>query len=172
MLSSLKCWQFASISREYKRYGVPTNPAASPRIPAGLAVELLAVETRPADCYVILLVESQLLKGLTLLKGIVVAASRVIYSKKVLETFKTARAMLINAGQANAATWSEDPFKGVKLSKEDMQTSFASDTTNKGSFRSVSSGKASSVVDNVEPIDIKGQEETGISKTVKACVFA
>ncbi|KAL0886316.1 hypothetical protein Bca101_010299 [Brassica carinata] len=154
MLSSLKCWQFASISREYKRYGVPTNPAASPRIPAGLAVELLAVETRPADWKK---------PGLAL----VTCAIDVVAACSML-----ARAMLINAGQANAATWSEDPFKGVKLSKEDMQTSFASDTTNKGSFRSVSSGKASSVVDNVEPIDIKGQEETGISKTVKACVFA
>lgn len=50
----------------------------------------------------------------------------------------------------------------MKLSKEEMQTSFASDTTNKGSFTSVSSEKASSVADNVEPINIKGQEETGI----------
>lgn len=50
----------------------------------------------------------------------------------------------------------------MKLSKEDIQTSFASDTTNKGSFTSVSSEKASSVADNVEPINIKGQEDAGI----------
>jgi glutamate N-acetyltransferase/amino-acid N-acetyltransferase len=34
----------------------------------------------------------------------VVAAAPVVYCKKVLETSKTARAVLINAGQANAAT--------------------------------------------------------------------
>lgn len=58
--------------------------------------------------------------------------------------------------------WSEDPFKGVKLNKEDTQTSFASDTTNKGSFSSVISDKSPSVADNFEPINIEGQEETGI----------
>lgn len=49
-----------------------------------------------------------------------------------------------------------------KVNKEDLQTSFASDATNKGSFTSVDSEKSPSVADNVEPISIGGQEETGI----------
>lgn len=47
----------------------------------------------------------------------------------------------------------------ANLNKEDIQTSFASDATNLGSF---SSDKSPSVVDNFEPINIEGQEETGI----------
>ncbi|KAG7595126.1 C2 domain [Arabidopsis thaliana x Arabidopsis arenosa] len=47
----------------------------------------------------------------------------------------------------------------ITVIEEDIQTSFASDTTNLGSF---SSDKAPSVVDNFEPITIDGQEETGI----------
>ncbi|CAO2841107.1 unnamed protein product [Amaranthus hypochondriacus] len=42
----------------------------------------------------------------------VVAAAPVVYCQKVLETSKTARAVLINAGQANAAT-GDDGYKDV-----------------------------------------------------------
>ncbi|CAF2057101.1 unnamed protein product [Brassica oleracea var. botrytis] len=79
-----------------------------------------------------------------------------------LQNIKMGRLHLAITVIEDSEKWSEDPFKGVKLSKEDIQTSFASDTTNKGSFTSVSSEKASSVADNVEPINIKGQEDTGI----------
>ncbi|XP_010462258.1 PREDICTED: C2 domain-containing protein At1g53590 [Camelina sativa] len=54
---------------------------------------------------------------------------------------------------------SEDPFKRTNLNKEDIQTSFASDTANQSSF---SSDRSPSVVDNFEPINVEGQEETAI----------
>ncbi|XP_010501014.1 PREDICTED: C2 domain-containing protein At1g53590 [Camelina sativa] len=54
---------------------------------------------------------------------------------------------------------SEDPFKRANLNKEDIQTSFASDTANQGSF---SSDRSPSVVDNFEPVNVEGQEETAI----------
>lgn len=56
----------------------------------------------------------------------------------------------------------DDPFEGVTISKEDMWASFASDVTNKGSFSSVVSDKSPRVPDNMEPINIEGQDETGI----------
>lgn len=58
--------------------------------------------------------------------------------------------------------WNDDPFEGVTISKEDMWASFASDATNKGSFSSALSDKSPRVRDNMEPINIEGQEETGI----------
>lgn len=58
--------------------------------------------------------------------------------------------------------WSDDPFEGATIGKEDMWASFASDLTNKGSFSSVVSDKSPRVRDNMEPINIEGQEETGI----------
>ncbi|KAL5564702.1 hypothetical protein UlMin_027866 [Ulmus minor] len=45
---------------------------------------------------------------------------------------------------------------------EVKRTSFASETTNKDSFSSLTSEKAQKVADNFEPIDIDGQKETGI----------
>lgn len=58
--------------------------------------------------------------------------------------------------------WNDDPFEGVTISKDDMWASFASDVRNKGSFSSVVSDKSPRVMDNMEPINIEGQEETGI----------
>ncbi|CAH2053704.1 unnamed protein product [Thlaspi arvense] len=55
----------------------------------------------------------------------------------------------------------DDPFEGVTISKEDMWASFASDA-NRCSFSSVVSDKSPRVPDNMEPINIEGQEETGI----------
>ncbi|PON46283.1 C2 domain containing protein [Parasponia andersonii] len=45
---------------------------------------------------------------------------------------------------------------------EDKRNSFATETSNKSSFSSVSSEKSQRVADNFEPIDIEGQKETGI----------
>ncbi|CAN6694048.1 unnamed protein product [Malus baccata var. baccata] len=45
---------------------------------------------------------------------------------------------------------------------KERRNSFASDTGNKGSFSSISSGKSAKVADHFEPIDIDGQKETGI----------
>ncbi|XP_018441858.1 C2 domain-containing protein At1g53590 isoform X2 [Raphanus sativus] len=56
----------------------------------------------------------------------------------------------------------DDPFEGATISKEDMWASFASDDANRGSFSSVVSDKSPRVRDNLEPINIEGQEETGI----------
>lgn len=56
----------------------------------------------------------------------------------------------------------DDPFEGATISKEDMWASFATDDANRGSFSSVVSDKSPRVRDNLEPINIEGQEETGI----------
>ncbi|CAF2155113.1 hypothetical protein HID58_003332 [Brassica napus] len=56
----------------------------------------------------------------------------------------------------------DDPFEGATISKEDMWASFANDDANRGSFSSVVSDKSPRVRDNLEPINIEGQEETGI----------
>ncbi|PON83358.1 C2 domain containing protein [Trema orientale] len=45
---------------------------------------------------------------------------------------------------------------------EDKRNSFATETTYKSSFSSVSSEKSQRVADNFEPINIEGQKETGI----------
>lgn len=45
---------------------------------------------------------------------------------------------------------------------EERKDSFANETTNKGSFSSVSSGKSPKLADNYEPIKIEGQEKTGV----------
>ncbi|KAG7600480.1 Synaptotagmin-like mitochondrial-lipid-binding domain [Arabidopsis suecica] len=76
-----------------------------------------------------------------------------------LQDIKMGRLHLAITVIEDNAKSSDDPFKKANLNKEDIQTSFASDTTNLGSF---SSDKAPSVVDNFEPIIIEGQEETGI----------
>jgi len=45
---------------------------------------------------------------------------------------------------------------------EERKDSFANETTNKGSFSSVSSGKSPKLADNYEAIKIEGQEKTGV----------
>ncbi|CAJ2659438.1 unnamed protein product [Trifolium pratense] len=45
---------------------------------------------------------------------------------------------------------------------EEKKDSFVNETTNKGSFSSVSSEKSPKVADNFEPINIEGQQETGV----------
>ncbi|WZZ29191.1 hypothetical protein YC2023_012592 [Brassica napus] len=57
---------------------------------------------------------------------------------------------------------SKGGLEGATISKEDMWASFATDDANRGSFSSVVSDKAPRVRDNLEPINIEGQEETGI----------
>ncbi|XP_021669401.2 C2 domain-containing protein At1g53590 isoform X2 [Hevea brasiliensis] len=54
-------------------------------------------------------------------------------------------------------------FHGETLSKGEMRDSFVSETANKASFSSsATSDKSSRVLDNFEPINIEGQQETGI----------
>ncbi|GAU48905.1 hypothetical protein TSUD_99620 [Trifolium subterraneum] len=45
---------------------------------------------------------------------------------------------------------------------EEKKDSFVNETTNKSSFSSVSSEKSPKVADNFEPINIEGQQETGV----------
>lgn len=52
--------------------------------------------------------------------------------------------------------------KEDQSNKEDIRESFANETTDKGSFSSVSSEKSPKAADNFEPINIEGQQETGI----------
>ncbi|XP_015581456.1 C2 domain-containing protein At1g53590 isoform X2 [Ricinus communis] len=54
-------------------------------------------------------------------------------------------------------------FDGDTLSKEEMQDSFINETANRASFSSsTASDKSPRVIDNLEPINIEGQEQTGI----------
>ncbi|TKY49284.1 C2 domain-containing protein [Spatholobus suberectus] len=68
-----------------------------------------------------------------------------------------------------AITILEDNGKGVDttcdqetMETEEPKNSFANETTDKNSFSSVTSEKSQKLADNYEPIDIKGQKETGI----------
>ncbi|XP_019096907.1 PREDICTED: C2 domain-containing protein At1g53590-like [Camelina sativa] len=79
-----------------------------------------------------------------------------------LQNIKMGRLHLAVTVLENETKLNDDPFEGVTISKEDMWASFASDITNKGSFSSVVSDKSPRVPDNMEPINIEGQEETGI----------
>ncbi|KFK38816.1 hypothetical protein AALP_AA3G164100 [Arabis alpina] len=79
-----------------------------------------------------------------------------------LQNIKMGRLHLAITVLEDEAKWNDNPFEGVTISKEDMWASFASDTANKGSFSSVVSDKSPRVMDNMEPINIEGQEETGI----------
>ncbi|EOA29501.1 hypothetical protein CARUB_v10013073mg [Capsella rubella] len=79
-----------------------------------------------------------------------------------LQNIKMGRLHLAITVLEDEAKLNDDPFEGVTISKEDMWASFASDITNKGSFSSVVSDKSPRVPDNMEPINIEGQEETGI----------
>ncbi|XP_038688548.1 C2 domain-containing protein At1g53590-like, partial [Tripterygium wilfordii] len=55
-----------------------------------------------------------------------------------------------------------DPYDKEMLNKEDAKNSFSSETAHTASFSSISSDKAPRVPDNFEPINIEGQNETGI----------
>ncbi|XP_019101825.1 PREDICTED: C2 domain-containing protein At1g53590-like isoform X2 [Camelina sativa] len=79
-----------------------------------------------------------------------------------LQNIKMGRLHLAVTVLESETKLNDDPFEGVTISKEDMWASFASDITNKGSFSSVVSYKSPRVPDNMEPINIEGQEETGI----------
>ncbi|KAG7581952.1 C2 domain [Arabidopsis suecica] len=79
-----------------------------------------------------------------------------------LQNIKMGRLHLAITVLEDEAKLNDDPFEGVTISKEDMWASFASDLTSKGSFSSVVSDKSPRVPDNMEPINIEGQEETGI----------
>ncbi|KAB2605413.1 C2 domain-containing protein [Pyrus ussuriensis x Pyrus communis] len=56
----------------------------------------------------------------------------------------------------------DSPDVQEKPDVEEQRNSFVSDTGNKGSFSSVSSGKSPKVADHFEPIDGVGQKDTGI----------
>ncbi|XP_019059103.1 PREDICTED: C2 domain-containing protein At1g53590 isoform X3 [Tarenaya hassleriana] len=79
-----------------------------------------------------------------------------------LKNIKTGRLHLAITVLEDNAKWKDDCFDEASIDKEDIRNSFASDSTNKGSFSSVVSDKSPRVPDNMEPINIEGQEETGI----------
>ncbi|KAK6229183.1 hypothetical protein SCA6_018134 [Theobroma cacao] len=56
----------------------------------------------------------------------------------------------------------DDAVDGESLNKEDIQNSFATNTADKGPFSPASSKKSPNLSDHFEPINIEGQEETGI----------
>ncbi|KAL0743638.1 hypothetical protein Bca4012_085151 [Brassica carinata] len=79
-----------------------------------------------------------------------------------LQNIKMGRLHLAITVTEDEPKWSDDQFEGVTVSKEDMWASFALEDASKGSFSSVTSDKSPRVLDNLEPINIEGQEETGI----------
>ncbi|KAJ0244742.1 Calcium-dependent lipid-binding [Hirschfeldia incana] len=79
-----------------------------------------------------------------------------------LQNIKMGRLHLAITVTEDEAKVDDDPFEGATISKEDMWASFATDDANRGSFSSVVSDKSPRVRDNLEPINIEGQEETGI----------
>ncbi|CAH8359575.1 unnamed protein product [Eruca vesicaria subsp. sativa] len=79
-----------------------------------------------------------------------------------LQNIKMGRLHLAITVTEEGAAKVDDPFEGATISKEDMWASFAFDDANKSSFSSVVSDKSPKVRDNLEPINIEGQEETGI----------
>ncbi|XWS27431.1 hypothetical protein CRYUN_Cryun26dG0114600 [Craigia yunnanensis] len=56
----------------------------------------------------------------------------------------------------------DDAIDAEALNKEDIQNSFATKAADKGSFSPVSSKKSPNLPDHFEPINIEGQQETGI----------
>lgn len=56
----------------------------------------------------------------------------------------------------------DHPHYEETINKEDIRDSFGSETAHKGSFSSVASEKSPKVADKFEPIDIDGQQQTGI----------
>ncbi|KAB2043748.1 hypothetical protein ES319_D01G040200v1 [Gossypium barbadense] len=65
-----------------------------------------------------------------------------------------------NAKVSDAAA--VDAFDEEALNKEDIQNSFANIDVNNGLFSPTSSKKSPTLPDHLEPIDVEGQEETGI----------
>ncbi|XP_017642310.1 C2 domain-containing protein At1g53590 isoform X1 [Gossypium arboreum] len=55
-----------------------------------------------------------------------------------------------------------DAFDAEALNKEDVQNSFANIDVNNGLFSPTSSKKSPTLPDHLEPIDVEGQQETGI----------
>ncbi|CAF2101448.1 unnamed protein product [Brassica napus] len=76
-----------------------------------------------------------------------------------LQNIKMGRLHLAITVTEDEPKWNDDRFEGVTVSKEDMWASFALE---KASKCSVASDKSPRVLDNLEPINIEGQEETGI----------
>lgn len=56
----------------------------------------------------------------------------------------------------------DEPQNRATINKEDIRDFFVSETAHKGSFSSVASEKSPKVADNFEPIDVDGQQQTGI----------
>ncbi|CAN0899829.1 C2 domain-containing protein At1g53590 [Linum grandiflorum] len=52
--------------------------------------------------------------------------------------------------------------EGENLNKQEVDESCANDTVNRGSFSSITSEVSQKVADNFEPINIEGQQETGV----------
>nr|VDD46400.1 unnamed protein product [Brassica oleracea] len=79
-----------------------------------------------------------------------------------LQNIKTGRLHLAITVTEDEPKWNDDRFEEVTVSKEDMWASFALEKASKCSVSSVASDKSPRVLDNLEPINIEGQEETGI----------
>ncbi|KAG8386679.1 hypothetical protein BUALT_Bualt03G0174100 [Buddleja alternifolia] len=79
-----------------------------------------------------------------------------------LQNIKMGRLRLaVTVSEANGKV--SEPSCVAEVRESDLKDiSFAADSTKKGSFSSLSSGKSPKVADKFEPIDIEGQSETGI----------
>ncbi|GMJ05363.1 hypothetical protein like AT1G53590 [Hibiscus trionum] len=79
-----------------------------------------------------------------------------------LQNIKMGRLHLAITVLEDNAKGSDDAVDAEALNKEDIQISFAAKDADNGSFSPMSSKKSATLPDHLEPIDVEGQEETGI----------
>ncbi|GMI66112.1 hypothetical protein like AT1G53590 [Hibiscus trionum] len=79
-----------------------------------------------------------------------------------LQNIKMGRLHLAITVIEDNAKGSDDAVDAEALNKEDIQISFAAKDADNGSLSPMSSKKSPTLLDHLEPIDVEGQEETGI----------
>ncbi|KAK8527561.1 hypothetical protein V6N13_085383 [Hibiscus sabdariffa] len=79
-----------------------------------------------------------------------------------LQNIKMGRLHLAVTVLEDNAKGSDDAVDAEAINKEDIQISFAAKDADNGSFSPTSSTKSPTLLDHLEPIDVEGQQETGI----------
>ncbi|XP_022717414.1 C2 domain-containing protein At1g53590-like isoform X1 [Durio zibethinus] len=79
-----------------------------------------------------------------------------------LQKIKTGRLHLAITVLEDNTKGSDDAVDAEPLNKEDIQNSFSTKSADKDSFSPISSMKSQNLPDHFEPINVEGQQETGI----------
>ncbi|XP_022733987.1 C2 domain-containing protein At1g53590-like isoform X4 [Durio zibethinus] len=79
-----------------------------------------------------------------------------------LQNIKMGRLHLAITVLEDSTKGSDDAADAEELNKEEIQNSFATNAADKGSFSPISSKKSPNLPDHFEPINVEGQQETGI----------